>query len=142
MKGFDLLVSIYDDGLRLSSVVHRIDVELGVVSVGLTFGKSPVCVEIDPDFDSLWLTRDMRPTSGAHERVEDASSSGLWKACLGLPIRWAWVLTDQQGYSDGLQLTLGSNEFVEEPTIQMIGIGSRIRIFDVSPTRRAHPGSR
>jgi hypothetical protein len=54
----------------------------------------------------------------------------------GKHLGWAWRLTNQQGYSDGLLFALGTVvPDALEPAIALIGEGSSISVLTMSPLR-------
>ena len=64
------------------------------------------------------------------EIVKSATDLDSWPTGIGLSVQWAWVLTNQQGYSDGVRLEFHS---MNEPTfiVELIVTASAIRLFSV-----------
>ena len=71
--------------------------------------------------------------------VKSATDSECWPRCIGLSVQWAWLLTNQQGYSDGVRLEFHSPK---ERTciVEMIVSASAIRLCSL--TSEHTPGSR
>ena len=62
--------------------------------------------------------------------VRDASPLVPWKEALGRSLSWIWLLTNQQGYEDGLRFEFSSNnEGKNVSVVTLIGIASRIQIY-------------
>ena len=53
----------------------------------------------------------------------------------GLPVLWAWAMTNQQGYTDGLRLQFGDpDDKNKSRTIEMVVAASSVQMLVVSPT--------
>ena len=58
--------------------------------------------------------------SEAEETLTEASTTPPWSACIGLGVRGAWRLTNQQGYSDGVRLEFGKLEERARAVLELI----------------------
>jgi Family of unknown function (DUF6334) len=66
---------------------------------------------------------------GKDETPIDATGSAPWSACIGFGVRWAWRLTNQQGYTDGLRLELGGPDGASSTVVELIVAASAIQMF-------------
>lgn len=53
----------------------------------------------------------------------------MWSSCIGGRIAWAWRLTNQQGYDDGLRLEINKSEEHLSTIVEFIVMASGIKIF-------------
>ena len=61
------------------------------------------------------------------ETTVAASAALVWAKCLHRPVFWAWQLTNQQGYADGVRLEFGTPE--QPVTVELIVVASSIKLF-------------
>ena len=135
----DILAKIFDEGGCLKNVVctlHGGD-ETFITAVGLTFESLSVVFRAMPDDDTLGLTLG-RLESEPHETLVDVGTFDLWAQCLGLKIHWAWQMTNQQGYSDGVRLEFGEPGGKSVAVVEMVVLASAIYTF-VASTRFTFP---
>jgi hypothetical protein len=130
----DTLKRICDEGGRLVSVVYAIfegDSLKGdlpfVVAMGFQFESIAVVFRARPDDDTI------AAITGPLERLPDEvmadfSNAAPWSDCLGCHVGWAWQLTNQQGYGDGVRIEFAESNVV----IELIVAGSAIGVFTVS----------
>jgi hypothetical protein len=129
----DTLAKIYDTAGRLVSVSQTLfegDPRF-VTAVGLQFESLSAVFRAVPDDDSLAASLEPLVPEPS-ETLIDASQSAPWSACVGFTIYWAWRLTNQQGYSDGVRLQF-SERGKDPPTlIELIVTASAIQTFVVT----------
>jgi hypothetical protein len=131
----EILAKIFDDGGPLVSVTYLLfegDARF-ITAVGLRFGLiSAVFRAIEAD-DTLAVS--LVPLARRqHETSLEATSFAPWNACSGLGIRWAWRLTNQQGYSDGVRLEFGNSDEASSTVVELIVVASAIQTFVVAPS--------
>jgi hypothetical protein len=72
----------------------------------LCFETRSLVIEVNENDDTIQVT-----AIGVLEAMETASrsltSSNLWREFVGQPFGWGRVVTNQQGYSDGVLLSFG-----------------------------------
>jgi hypothetical protein len=78
---------VYDDG---SSPMR--------IAYSLRFEEAVLLIEADPEFDSLEVT------VGPCPELRPQADQPPWRELLGRDLGFRWVLTNQNEYSDGLQL--------------------------------------
>jgi len=86
-------------------------------------------VNVNPDTDEIETTvQDHNPidTSNPNVFVVSRNSKNWLFDTLGLKLIWYWTMTNNQGYSDGIQFQFGTNV---GKTIQLVAIASR---FDIN----------
>ena len=55
----------------------------------------------------------------------------------GLPVQWAWEMTNQQGYTDGVRLEFGDpNDSNKSRTVELVVAASSLKFFLAHPTTR------
>lgn len=134
----DTLAKIYDDGGRLVGVSYTLfeGDPLFITTVELRFESLTAVLRAVPDDDTLAVSLGMlAPRPG--EALIDASDYGPWPACIGLSICWAWCLTNQQGYSDGVRLEFSERGGVSIAVVELVVAASAIHLFVAVPSARA-----
>jgi len=124
------LARIYDDGgslLRVEYALFEGDPKF-VTAVALHFESvSPVFRAISDD-DTLVVT--LSPLDlEAREIAIDVSQGMPWSLCRDHKIRWAWQLTNHQGYTDGVRLEFGKPTERSRAVVELIVAASAIQMF-------------
>jgi hypothetical protein len=55
-----------------------------------------------------------------------------WSLAIGNPLLWSWMLYNQQGYFDGVQLEFAKNAGARSIVVQLVALGSEIKQREVS----------
>jgi hypothetical protein len=130
----DTLAKIYDEGGPLFSVEYSLfegDARF-VTAVGLGFGSVSVVFRAVQDDDTLAVSLGSLVLA-PHETLVEASSSIPWSACMGVGILWAWRLTNQQSYPDGVRLEFADPGKASIAVVELIVVASAIQIFVATP---------
>jgi hypothetical protein len=98
-----------------------------VTAVELTFESSVVSFHAVAADDTLAVALGPLVTE-RDETIVPANESAPWTMCLGRSVIWAWVLTNQQGYTDGVRLEFRSQEPVG-PVVELVVLASQIRLL-------------
>lgn len=66
--------------------------------------------------------------------IYEVDLSGVipWRGAIGHPLMWAWEMTNQQGYLDGIQLEFAADVASESVTVQLLALGAQLRVRGVS----------
>ena len=91
---------------------------------GLTVTLSAVA---DDDTISISLAPLAQPTQVGY--------SAHWDQCLGNPLRWAWLMTNQQGYTDGLRLEFGGPDNPQSVVLEFVVAASSFATFIARATK-------
>jgi Family of unknown function (DUF6334) len=130
----DTLAKICDDGGPLVGVSYTLfesDPRF-ITAVGLRFESLSAVLRAVPDDDTLAVSLGLlAPEPG--ETLIDAAASGPWPACMGLGVCWAWCLTNQQGYSDGLRLEFSEPGRVSSAVVEVVVAASAMHVFVAVP---------
>jgi len=128
----DTLAKIYDDGGPLISVAYTLfegDPRF-ITAVGLRFESASAIFRAVPEDDTLAAT--LGPlTTELGETLVEAGGSAPWSACIGLNICWAWRLTNQQGYTDGVRLEFSESGGASSAMVELVVSASAIQTFKV-----------
>jgi Family of unknown function (DUF6334) len=131
-SNYDQIGTIYDKGEKLVSVRYSVfDAELDgadwIEAVEMQFENIVFTVSVEPDFDTLRVElSEMNVNSDCYIKV--ATSVKPWDGFIGKRLAWIWLLTNQQGYEDGLRFEFSSKEN-ELKIVTLIGIASSIKLF-------------
>jgi hypothetical protein len=130
MRMLDTLPKIVYEGGPLVSVAYTIfgDDANFITAVGLRFELMSAVFRADADDDTL-VVRLSPLLPEPEETMVEINSSSLWSACIGLGIRWAWRLTNQQGYSDGVRLEFADPNAPSSTVVELTVGASAIRMF-------------
>jgi hypothetical protein len=132
------LAKICDDGGPLVGVSYTLfegDPQF-ITAVGLRFESLSAVLRAVPDDDTLAVSLGMLVPE-PHETLFEAADSGPWPVCMGLGICWAWCLTNQQGYSDGVRLEFSEPGVASSAVVEFIVAASAIRVLVAVPSATA-----
>lgn len=97
-----------------------------LVGLDLRFGRSVLHVDVNPDDDTLVVTKARRQRSpDADVLVIDRASHPLWMPLMGQPLAFAWTMVNSRGYLDGLAFAFNTYA----PSAMLIAAGSQIHEF-------------
>lgn len=102
-----------------------------VSAVLLSFELSCWLITANSDDDSINI-REVTRSTIAGGSFKDAAGLFPWADALGAHAQWAWVLENQQGYSDGLQFSFAV-EGREVCRVQMIAGASSLDVSGATP---------
>jgi len=124
------LDKIYDDGgslLRVEYALFEGDTKF-VTTVALHFENVTAVFRAIADDDTLAVT--LSPLDLEPEEIAiDVSNAVPWSVCLDHKVRWAWQLTNQQGYTDGVRLEFGKPGEMARAVVELIVAASAIQMF-------------
>jgi hypothetical protein len=126
----DILAEIYESGGRLVGVRYALfegDPRF-VTAVELQFESRSAVFRAVADDDTLAASLG-QIESEAYETLVEVSDSELWLNYVGYGICWAWQLTNQQGYSDGVRLEFSEPGKESCGVIELIVVASAIQLF-------------
>ena len=131
----ETLAKIYDDGGRLLGVSQaRFESDPRfITAVSLRFEFLSAVFRAVPDDDTL-AVRLGALVSEPFETLSEVSCIAPWSECVGFGVCWAWRLTNQQGYSDGVRLEFSKPGKAPRAVIELVVTASAIQVFQV--TRR------
>jgi Family of unknown function (DUF6334) len=100
-----------------------------IEAVEIRFENIVATIYVESDFDTLRVELDeVKVSSDCHIKV--VTSEKPWNVLIGRKVAWIWLLTNQQGYEDGLRLEFTSTQKKKElKIVTLIGIASSIQLF-------------
>ena len=127
---------VYESGPLVSVASLRFEDDANfVTAVGLRFGSiSAVFRAVDAD-DTLAVSLGTL-VSSENETLIESTHSAPWSACMGLGLRWAWRLTNQQGYPDGVRLEFGDPDRPSGLIVELTVAASAIQILVATPVEK------
>ena len=96
----------------------------------LRFERATVSVVVNADDDTLSI-REGSASVGEGQSQRPSIRGGAWTELLHRHVRWAWLLTNQQGYLDGVQLELAHAGEAKGSVVQLVAIASSIKVYEV-----------
>lgn len=134
MSNYDYMGTLHDTAGNLVAVRYSIydagpDGQDWVDAVEIRFEGATASVYAEPDFDTIRLELgDLTVREGCY--VKSATTVKPWVAAVGRSPTWIWLLTNQQGYEDGLRFEFSMSQQEEElNVITLVVIASGIQIF-------------
>jgi hypothetical protein len=109
---------------------------LRCVRENLLTPNSPLTTAIELQFDTLTITISavmeddtisIIPTS--IENGSYATSGPPWSLSIGKPLQWAWLMTNQQGYTDGLRLEFKDPDDSASVVVELIVAASSLHAY-------------
>jgi hypothetical protein len=127
----------YDGGaLRTARYVLFDGSPTFVVGVILEFETLTATILAEPNYDEILVELTAyKPESD--QRLVTAGTESPWHAVYGLPVLWAWEMTNQQGYTDGVRLEFGDPKDSDKSrTVELVVAASSLKFFVAHPTTR------
>ena len=109
-------------GALLSKEVTRIS------AVELVFESLTITFSVDSEFDTIIASS--LPLSS--EELICPAVQPFWEHCLGKRLQWAWRLTNQQGYEDGIRFGFQNTDESDYAYIELIAAASSFDFFTVN----------
>jgi len=134
----EILAEIFDNGGKFVGVTYALfegDPRF-ITAVGLQFESLSATFRAVPDDDTI-ATSLASLSPEPQEILFTATTSELWQKCIGARICWAWQLTNQQGYSDGVRLMFSKRGGESVATVELVVAASAIElnlVLQLSPT--------
>jgi hypothetical protein len=134
MPNYDLIGVLYDTaqelvGVRYSMYDAGSEGQDGIDAIELRFEVGVTAtVYVEVEFDTLRLELSEMELGEDHYS-KDAITLEPWRNVLGGTVSWIWLLTNQQGYEDGIRFELSSADGHKESSITLIGMASKIEIY-------------
>ncbi len=101
-----------------------------LVAVQFEF-ENHVVVLAAQDDDTLQVIESSRHIDEVRVDSRNLSKLSPWNRALGKPLLWSWRMTNQQGYSDGVQLQFATNVTGEKAEVQLIVVASEIKVKEL-----------
>ena len=100
------------------------------------FPESSLTCALELRFDSVTLSISAVPEDDtvaiALSKLNGSPSirtNTVWSLCIGKPLQWAWLMTNQQGYNDGVRLEFNDPESPASTIIDLIIAASSINTY-------------
>jgi len=104
------------------------DIRIFTVFLKLVFQHETFFILANGD-DSLELTRTFPNVPSLEELTQTRGAEMVpWRFAIGRHLRWGWMMINQQGYVDGIQLEFGNGDKEESISIQLLAIASSLKI--------------
>lgn len=104
-----------------------------LVAVMLKFDQTKVAFLVEGDDSLTLLDAELFRSGDAASQLVDFTSASPWKEAIGLPLLWAWEMSNQQGYFDGFQLEFARDVASVSVIVQMLGVAGEVKIRSVPP---------
>ena len=99
-----------------------------VVGFVLSFQNLELSIIATED-DTVELTQGTVGTDPDHSL--HVSDEVPWSQAIGKPLRWGWLMTNQQGYQDAVQFEFARSVAEPATIIQLVAIGSSLKVLSV-----------
>jgi Family of unknown function (DUF6334) len=116
----------------LSKVSYIFDQDLrhSPTAILMYFSKIVVMLRVVEEDDSVELISISLDLANTLDSI-DVSKNILWKDSININLRWVWCLTNQQGYTDGIQFEWGDPSSEKSTMIQAIAAASCFRLYKI-----------
>ena len=120
-----LPVLCYDAG-KLVAVEHAVldGYPSFVTAVRLTFESYRVVFRAVPEDDTITVADD-GAFPASDELLTTVTAAAPWAGWIGRGVAWAWLLTNQQGYADGIRIEFGT----DGSGVTLVVAGSSINLY-------------
>ena len=99
-----------------------------ISGVELQFEKLTIAVSAVADDDTVSVSFVPLPQSD----ICRPSTHQFWQPCIGKGLQWAWSMTNQQGYTDGMRFEFHNPDESESVIVELIAMASGLHFFSVS----------
>lgn len=133
MSNYDQIGILYDKteklvGVRYSIFDAGLDGRDWIDAIEMQLESTIATIYVEPDFDTLRLElSEMRVGADCYSSITTFTTP--WSNIIGKCLSWIWLLTNQQGYEDGMRFQFSANEGETPQIITLIGIASSIKIY-------------
>ena len=93
----------------------------------LRFETLTLCITAVTEDDTIALSL------GSLDRQSLKSSNRFLSQCLGKPLQWAWLTTNQQGYTDGIRLEFQDQSGAAAVILDIVVAASVLNFYKVEP---------
>ena len=97
-------------------------------AVELTFEALTVTLSVQPDDDTVLASL----SSLSNDEIFRTTRQSFWSTCIGKGLQWAWLLTNQQGYKDGIRLEFHNVDEQDSVIVELIALASSFEFFIAS----------
>ncbi|KRG63543.1 hypothetical protein ABB26_11515 [Stenotrophomonas humi] len=119
----------YDGGnLRRVREIPLDPNHLPIMAVELQFDTLTIAFSAIADDDTIAVT------SGSYSGPSRQTISSLWASCIGKSLQWTWLMTNQQGYTDGARLEFTDPDNQQSVIIELVAGASSLCIYLARPT--------
>lgn len=137
----DLLCALCSDAGRLEHVVETPLWENAPVTgaLELRFEVMSLWITVDSEFDTILLHTslpdgiDLPPRQIPH---------AFWNKCIGKSVRWAWLMTNQKRYTDGIRFEFDNLNSPDPIIIDILAIASGLSFSIATAVHDVHSSSR
>jgi Family of unknown function (DUF6334) len=128
------IAAIIEQGALLRFVHCIFDEDLPNGPVAITFGfeTASFCVLANASDDTISVLPTIPVELQSHLCLEIDDKTAPWNGVIGSTLIWSWLLTNQQGYCDGLQLEFRRDGHGSLHCFQMIAIASTLELRTLS----------
>jgi len=132
----ETLAQIFDNGGQLTGVsCAAFDGEYTFITAfAFQFEGLTAVFRAMPDDDTI-AANIGHLKAESDEIVLDVGGWSPWPECIGRTVRWAWRLTNPQGYTDGVRLEFGHPDEVSSTVVELVVAASGIRVFVVAESK-------
>jgi hypothetical protein len=96
-----------------------------IMGVELQFDALTIALSAVADDDTVAVV------AGTLDGLSRQPTSSLWTPCIGKPLRWAWLLTNQLGYVDGIRLEFSYPDDPQSVIVELVTVASIFRVYRV-----------
>ena len=132
-SNIESITTVVDEGLHLEQVfLFTDDVESEFLdAVVMKFGNTFIKITAMQD-DSIKVVEVnvLDFCSVPSDKVKSKCST-VWNRCIGLPIRWFWLMENNKGYTDAFQIEFAKNVSEKPISIQLRAEASELTTYIV-----------
>ena len=140
-SNFDLLQTACYDAGRLLKVAET-PLWVGAAMTGaleLRFETATLWISVDPEFDTILLHA---TAPDGMDETPRRHPHAFWDECLGMCAQWAWLMTNQQGYTDGVRFEFGNPDTPNTIAVDIVAVASGLEFAVARPADAAAGTSR
>ena len=99
-----------------------------IMAVELQFDTLTISFSAVADDDTIAVS------SGSYSGPSRQTINAPWTSCIGKPLQWTWLMTNQQGYTDGARLEFTDPDSQHSVIVELVAGASSLRVYLATPS--------
>ena len=98
------------------------------MAVELQFDTLTISFSAVADDDTIAVS------SGSYSDPSRQTINAPWTSCIGKPLQWTWLMTNQQGYTDGARLEFTDPDSQHSVIVELVAGASSLCVYLATPS--------
>ena len=99
-----------------------------IMAVELQFDMPTIVLSAIADDDTIAVT------AGSSSGPSRQTLNAPWTSCIGKPLQWTWLMTNQQGHTDGARLEFTDPDSQQSVIVELVAGASSLCVYLATPS--------